>query len=272
MQKPRITIILPAYNGARWIETAIKSAQNQTFTDFELLVFNDCSKDNTEEIVLRLAEQDNRIIYTKNEKNLGVQRTRNIALQKAQGEYIAEIDQDDEWIDKDKLQKQLSFLENNKDYVLVGTGAIMIDEKGNEIARYLMLETDNQIKNKLLRANCFIHSSVMYRKDIVIEIGGYTIEKMSEDHDLWLRLGRHGKFMNFPTYSVKYLFTPSGYNSQDKILRLKQNLLFTKEHKDFYPNYVYSVIYGWAKILFTPIFNLLPTRLKGFFLWLHKKI
>ncbi len=72
--------------------------------------------------------------------------------------------------------------------------------------------------------------------------------KMSEDHDLWLRLGRKGKFMNFQEYSVKYLFSPQGYNSQNKITRLKQNILFAKEHKDFYPNYVYSVVFGWAKV------------------------
>ena len=135
-----------------------------------------------------------------------------------------------------------------------------------------MPETDMGIRAKILRANCFIHSSVMYRAKMVKDIGGYTIEKMSEDHDLWLRLGRVGKFMNFQEYSVQYCFSPKGYNSQDKFLRLKQNLLFAKEHKDFYPNYLPAIILGWIKICFYPIFNLMPTKAKGLFLKLHKKI
>lgn len=272
MNKKLITIILPAYNGAKWIEKSIQSVLSQSFKDFEFIIINDGSNDNTESIVLRLASLDNRIKYFKNDNNLGVQRTRNISLEKAQGKYIAEIDQDDEWVDNDKLKKQFEFLENNEDYVLVGTGVIVVDDKGIEIARYLMPENDLDIRKKILRANCFIHSSVLYRAKLVKDIGGYTIEKMSEDHDLWLRLGRLGKLMNFQEYSVKYLFSSGGYNSQDKILRLRQNMLFIKEHKDFYPNAFYAFILGWLKICFYPVFNLLPNKLKGIFLKLHKKM
>lgn len=272
MSIPFITIILPAYNGANSIKKAINSVLAQSYTDWELLVINDDSSDNTEDIVLDFLERDNRIKYLKNEHNLGVQKTRNLALEIAQNEYVAEIDQDDEWLDKDKLKKQVEFLENNQDYVLVGTGVIVVNEEGIEIARYLMPETDVEIRAKILRANCFIHSSVMYRTKKVKDIGGYTVEKMSEDHDLWLRLGRVGKFMNFQEYSVQYCFSPKGYNSQDKFLRLKQNLLFIKEHKDFYQNSLSAFMLGWIKILFYPIFNLLPVRLKGIFLKLHKKM
>src|SRR3989338_7949167 len=272
MKTPLVSIIIPAYNGAKWIQKAILSVLAQSYTDFEFIIINDGSSDNTEEIITAFTKYDKRIRYIKNEHNLGVQKTRNIALDISLGEYIAEIDQDDEWIDPDKLLKQIKFLRKNKDYVLIGTGVVIVDEQGTEIARYLMPETDLEIRKKILRANCFIHSSVLYRTKSVKEIGGYAVEKMSEDHDLWLRLGRIGRFTNLQEYSVKYLFSPKGYNSQDKFLRLKQNLLFAKEHKDFYPNYLLAIILGWAKICFYPIFNLMPTRLKGIFLKLHKKI
>ncbi|MDP1728620.1 MAG: glycosyltransferase family 2 protein, partial [archaeon] len=272
MNTALITIILPTYNGVKWIEKAIQSVLAQSFINFEFIIINDGSIDNTEEIVLKFEQQDRRIKYFKNEHNLGVQRTRNLALNKAQGKYIAEIDQDDQWVDKDKLKKQVEFLENNKEYVLIGTGVVVIDGNGMEIARYLMPETDLEIRKKILRANCFIHSSVLYRTKLVKEMGGYNPVKMSEDHDLWLRLGRRGKFMNSQEYSVKYLFSTGGYNSQDKIVRLKQNLLFIKEHKDFYPNYLYALILGWIKICFYPLFSLMPTKIKGLFLKLHKKI
>ena len=266
-----VTIIIPTYNGARWIEKAIRSVFAQSFEGFELLIIDDCSKDNTAEIVSAIVKEDARIRFFKNEKNLGVQGTRNYALGLARGGYIAEIDQDDEWIDSDKLKKQIEFLTKNPEYVLIGTGAIMVDDSGEEIARYLMPETDEMIRIKLLRMNCFIHSSVMYRTNIVKEIGGYSIGKLSEDHDLWLRLGRKGKLANLQEYATQYLYSPGGFNSQNKFFRLRQNMLFIQEHKDVYPNALYAYLFGWAKIFFTPIFNLLPSWAKGIFLGIHKK-
>jgi glycosyltransferase involved in cell wall biosynthesis len=272
MNNPLITVIIPVYNGAKSLKKALESVLSQRYTYWELLVINDGSSDNSEEIILNFAKIDNRIKYIKNSNNLGIQKTRNIALGMAQGEYIAEIDQDDEWLDVDKLKKQVDFLDSNKDYALVGTGVIVVDENEIEIARYLMPENDREIRNKILRRNCFIHSSVMYRTKAIIDIGGYTVEKMSEDHDLWLRIGHLGKFYNLQEYCVKYLYSPKGYNSQDKFVRLKQNLLFIKEHKDFYPNSIQAFILGWIKIFFYPIFKYAPTRIKGLFLKLHKKL
>ena len=271
MTIPLISIILPTYNGAKWVEGAIHSVLEQSFSDFEFIIIDDGSWNATNEIIEKFARQDRRIRHIKNEQNLGIQKTRNISLGYAKGEYIAEIDQDDVWLDKDKLEKQLQFLRENKEYVLIGTGVVIVGDGGEEIARYLMPKTDTEIRSKILRMNCFIHSSVMYRKSAVRAVGGYTVEKMSEDHDLWLRLGRWGKFANLPDYAVQYYLNMKGYNSQDKFVRLKQNLLLIKEHKDFYPNVFYAIVLGWAKICFYPIFNLMPNKLKGVFLKLHKK-
>ena len=261
---------MPVYNGAKWISTAINSVLAQTFKDFELIVINDCSRDNSEAIVL--SYKDTRVKYLQNEKNMGVQATRNLALSLASGVFVAEIDQDDEWIDTDKLKKQMTFLINNRDYVLVGTGAIMVNEDGNELGRYLMPATDRKIRSKILRANPFVHSSVMFRAEDVRRLGGYDQGKMSEDQDLWMRLGRLGMLMNFQEYSVKYLYRISGYNSQDKTKRILQNIKLAHQHKDNYPGYLMAVFFGCTKLLIYPIFNLMPVRLKGLFLKLHKKI
>ena len=261
---------MPAYNGAKWIKAAIDSVLAQSFKDFELIVINDSSKDNTEEILRTY--RDSRIKYFKNEKNLGVQKTRNIALSIASGKFIAEIDQDDEWIDEDKLIKQLIFLIENKNYVLIGTGAVMVDEKGNELARYLMPAKDEQIRSKIMRANPFIHSSVMFRAVDVKRIGGYDVDKMSEDQDLWLRLGKLGMFMNFQDYSVKYLYRTAGYNSQEKSKRIIQNIMLAYEHRNNYPGCFVAILFGLVKLAIYPLFNLMPLRLKGALLNLHKKI
>jgi glycosyltransferase involved in cell wall biosynthesis len=272
MKIPKVSIILPVYNGAQWIAKSIGSALGQTFNDFELIVLNDCSSDDSEKIILDLLKSDSRIIYKKNISNFGLARTLNSGIDFAKGEYIARLDQDDEWIDKDKLKKQINFLDNNPDYVLIGTGAVIVDEKDTEIARYILPTNDIDIRKKILRLNCFVHASVVFRKVSVEKVGRYRTNKFSEDHDLWLRLGRIGKFANLPEYSVKYLFQAKGLNSQTKIFRLRQNMLFAKEHRDFYPNYIRAVFVGWVKIIFLPIFSILPQKLKGFFLKIHKKL
>jgi glycosyltransferase involved in cell wall biosynthesis len=250
---------MPVHNGAKWLNTAIDSVLAQTFKDFEFIIINDGSRDNSEAIVL--AYKDSRIKYLQNEKNMGVQATRNQALSIATGEFVAMIDQDDEWIDVGKLKKQMTFLINNKDYVLVGTGAVMVDEDGNELVRYLMPATDRKIRSKILRANPFVHSSVMFRAEDVRSLGGYDQGKLSEDLDLWMRLGRLGMLMNFQECSVKYLYSHRGYNSQDKIKRILQNIKLAHQHKDNYPGYLIGVFFGCTKLLIYPIFNLMPGRL-----------
>jgi glycosyltransferase involved in cell wall biosynthesis len=272
MNTPQISVILPTYNGAKWVAKAIRSVLRQSLRQFEFIIIDDGSVDGTNEIVQKFIQQNERIRHIKNGQNLGIQETRNISLGHAQGEYIAEIDQDDLWLDKDKLKKQLQFLRENQEYVLIGTGVIIVGSDGEEVARYLMPKTDVEIRSKILRMNCFIHSSVMYRKSAVQAVGGYTVEKMSEDHDLWLRLGRQGKFANLPDYAVQYYLNMNGYNSQDKFIRLKQNLSLIKEHKDFYPNHVLATIVGWLKIVFMPIFMNAPSNIKGPLLKMYKKI
>ena len=106
----KVSIITPSYNTARFIEETINSVLNQTYTDWELIIVDDCSKDNTDEVVAKYT--DDRIIYIKNEKNSGAAVSRNRALREATGRWIAFLDSDDLW-EKDKLQKQIDFMEKN---------------------------------------------------------------------------------------------------------------------------------------------------------------
>jgi glycosyltransferase involved in cell wall biosynthesis len=269
---PQVSIILPTFNGEKTIKTAMHSVLRQSFFNWELIIIDDGSTDNTRECIERYSVKDSRIILISHEKNKGLQESLNHGLSLARGTYIARIDDDDVWINTNKLQKQVDFLNNNKEYVLVGTGAIVVDEKGSEITRYLMPETDTQIRKKILRANTFIHSSVIYRTESVVSVGGYQIEKMLEDYDLWLRLGKIGKFKNLQEYSICYSFNTEGYNFHNKIVRLKSNLLLVKEYSNFYPHYWKAVILNWIKVLSYPLFILMPTTLKGVLLGLHKKI
>src|SRR3989344_3196134 len=105
MKRPGISVLLPTYNGGRFITKAIESVLKQSFGDFELIVIDDGSSDYTPKIVEEFARKDSRIIFVKNKENLGIQKTLNRGLSLAKGIYIARIDDDDEWADKNKLSE-----------------------------------------------------------------------------------------------------------------------------------------------------------------------
>jgi glycosyltransferase involved in cell wall biosynthesis len=153
MELPIVSILLPTYNGAHFIAEAIASVQAQSHTSWELIVINDCSTDDTEQIVMDIQKKDERIVYVKNEENSGIQKSLNRGLQVAKGAYIARIDDDDGWSDREKMKRQVTFLDEHKDYVLVGTGAVIVDEHKKELTKYLMPQHDADIRKKILSKN-----------------------------------------------------------------------------------------------------------------------
>lgn len=269
-----VSIILPTYNGARYIKRAIDSVIAQTFSDWELLVIDDGSKDDTGNIVKEYTNKDSRIIYLKNEINLGIQKTLNKGLKEAKGKYIARIDDDDEWIDKDKLKKQIEFLENNKDYVLIGTGVVVVGEEGIELMRYLLPETDIEIRNKILSKNCFVHSSVVFKKDTALTFGGYDESKDSkhiEDYDLWLKLGTIGMFANLPICGLKFTQREGSISSIHKLEQFKKNINLIKKYKYKYSKYYRSIIFSYLRFKLYDIYLLLiPNKIKTKILKLYK--
>lgn len=248
MQK--ISIILPTYNGGKYIRRAIESVVTQSFKDWELLVIDDGSTDNTKEIVESF--NNPQIIYLKNEKNLGIQKTLNRGLKEAKGEYIARIDDDDEWVDSQKLEKQFNFLDENKNYVLIGTGVIVVNEEGEELFRYLLPSEDEDIRSKILGKNCFVHSSVMFKKDTALKFGGYDESANTrhvEDYDLWLKLGTVGKFANLPTHAVKFTQRKGSISGKNKIEQFKKNITLIKTYKNKYPKYIGAFIRAYVRLI-----------------------
>lgn len=246
-----ISIILPTYNGKKYLETAIKSILDQSYKLIELIIVDDGSSDGTEELILEIKKYDSRIIYIKNEVNLGIQKSLNKGLKNARGEYIARIDDDDEWIDKDKIKKQFEFLEKNIDHVIIGTGVIVQNEDRKELFRYVLPESDIDIRKRILSKNCFVHSSVVFRKTTALLVGGYNeSEKIKhvEDYDLWLKLGTKGKFHNLQSYSVKFTLREGSISSINKLDQFKKNIKLIKNFKDKYPKYLISYSYSILKL------------------------
>jgi len=248
----KVSIIMPVWKEAKYIKKSIESVISQTFSEWELIIIDDGLYDNAKNEITKYIQKDNRIILLKNEKNLGIQKTLNRGLRESKGEYIARIDDDDSWIDQDKLKKQVRFLDEKKDYVLVGTRVIFVDENNKELNRSLPFETDEDIKNNLLFCCCFIHSSVVFRKKIVLEeYGGYSEDeeaRHSEDHDLWLRICSKYRSYIQPCYSTSYMVRDGSICGGNRLRQIENGIRFTKKYKDKYPNYFKSIMKNYLRL------------------------
>ncbi len=259
--QPLVSIILPTYNGAKYIAAAIASVQAQSYTNWELIIIDDGSTDDTEVIVQSLSHADSRIQYVKNEQNLGIQKTLNRGLALAKGEYIARIDDDDQWIDADKLTAQVSFLESHPDYVLVGTGVVIVTETGQEITRYTLSENDIAIRNRMLAKNCFAHGTVMYKKSAVNEVGGYSEQKNKrhiEDHDLWLRLGVIGKMYNLASHSVALMVRSTSITSRHRIIQAWRICKTALIYRNKYPYAPRGLLWAFLRMIFFIVDRIVP--------------
>ncbi|WP_394676574.1 glycosyltransferase family 2 protein [uncultured Sphingobacterium sp.] len=197
-----VTILMAAFNASKFIADSIKSALNQTFQNFELLIINDGSTDNTETIIQSF--HDPRIRVIKNETNRGLIESRNIALLEAQGNFIAILDSDDIAI-PDRLEKQLNAFQNNPDLAVVGSRALIIDQNGNETGERLDVFTDiDKIKITLFFENTIVHSSTMIKTKIFKEVNGYQGDILIEDYDLFYRISQKYAIENLEDYLVKY--------------------------------------------------------------------
>ena len=255
----KVSIILPTFNGGNYISKAINSVLAQSFTDYELIAIDDGSNDDTPQIVKGFAANDHRIRYVRQNCNRGFQKTLNNGLQLAKGDYIARIDDDDIWIDKDKLKQQVSYLDSHPGHVLVGTGYIFVDDTGKEIHRYQPSETDLQIRNNILWVNGFLHSAVMYRRDLAIQVGGYNYPKIhSDDYDLWLKLGIIGKFANLRMLAVAYNTRAGNISSKNKLSQLINSIDIITNYKYSYNHYYYAMFYRCIEFVMYGIIGISP--------------
>ncbi|GAA4448259.1 glycosyltransferase family 2 protein [Rurimicrobium arvi] len=193
---PKVSVVMPAYNAALYIREAVDSVLNQHFTDFELIIVNDGSKDDTEAIIRSYA--DRRIVLI-NQENSGVAAALNTGIAQARGALIARADADDICL-PDRLGVQYEFLTAHPDYVLVASDVSYMDEQGNFVFQFYNTHTgysDTEIRSHFYEYCPFIHSSVMYRTDVVRKLGGYEKRAVAfEDYFLWSRLIREGKVQN----------------------------------------------------------------------------
>lgn len=191
VSNPIVSVIIPSYNSAHFLLKAVESIFNQTFQDFEVIVVDDGSTDNTREVVIPLMEHDRfRYVY---QENQGLAATRNTGLSVAKGEFVAFLDADDVFLPQ-KLVVQVKWLQENPEFGLVGGGFYYMNEKGalSEAQRSWLRNPNLTIKDLLF--DCpFMVPAVLVRKEWVDRVGGFdTRLRRVEDWDLWMRLAYAG--------------------------------------------------------------------------------
>lgn len=199
MQNKLVSAIIPVYNVEKYVREAIQSIQNQTYKNIEMIVIDDGSIDNTYKIVEKLAKEDNRIKLYKNEKNLKIVKTLNRALSLANGEYIARMDGDDISA-LDRIEQKVRFLEENKEFDLVGCSMKAIDVDGNVIGETIHYSDSEFLKSSLKFSTPVSHIWVA-RKSLYEKLNGYREMSGVEDYDFLLRMTSQGfKYTNLEDY------------------------------------------------------------------------
>jgi len=214
---PFVSVLMPVFNGERYLRPALDSILTQTLTNFEFIVINDGSRDNSAEILEQYATRDRRIRLI-HQENRGLIASLNRGIELAWSEYIARMDADDVSLPS-RLEKQHKFLEENPGHALVGTWAhIQVEDSAPD--RMHKHPTDSLAAKWALLFNCpFVHSSVMVRRQAVVEAGGYDSgfqQPSPEDYDLWSKIARVHEVANLPEILHIYREVKSSICRTDK--------------------------------------------------------
>jgi glycosyltransferase EpsE len=222
---PKISVIMGIYNCASTLQEALDSLYAQTYQDFEIILCEDGSKDNTYEIALENQKQHDNIVLLRNPYNMGLNQTLNNCLAVAQGEYIARMDGDD-ICDSTRFEKQVKFLDKHPEYAIVSSPMIYFDETG-EFFRGKIKEGEAN-KEYFNYGSPFCHAPSMVRKEAFIAVNGYTIDKRLlriEDYNLWAKMYEKG-YKGYNLGEYLYMMRDDRNASKRRTLRARCNGIY----------------------------------------------
>ena len=245
MEDKLVSIIMPTYNCAKFIGKTIESVIAQTYENWELIIVDDCSKDNTEEVVSEY--KDNRIKYHRLENNSGAAVARTEAMKKASGRYMAFLDSDDLW-KKDKLEKQLEFM-NKNNYNFTCTEYEQIDEEGNKLNKVIKVKKRADYNRILL--DCPVgNSTVMYN---VEKLGKFEVPNIRKRNDdaLWLQILKKEKYIyGMPDILMEYRIRSNSISSNKlSLVKYHWQLYREIEHLSVFRSAFHICWWGMIKVL-----------------------
>ncbi len=257
---PKVSVIILTKNRLELFKKALASVETQSFANYEIVVVNDGSTDGTEAFLEERKKTLESLVIINHPASQGITKSRQEALGRASGEYVAFLDDDDEWVHTQKLNMQVEYLDQHPDAVLVGGGIEVnfksripndkqAQDNNSAIVRFRP-ESDTAIRNTMLLRNNFFTSTVVVKKQAVLEVGGFMVDGQDfvEDYDLWLRLGEKGRMYNFQEAFTRYTKPP--YNKEKFVKYLQKQLKLIARHKHSYPHYWLARCMLWIRIHF----------------------
>jgi glycosyltransferase involved in cell wall biosynthesis len=213
---PLVTVLMPCFNVERYVLTAIKSIQNQSYRNLEIILIEDGSTDETKSIIEKIREEDIRIKILYNEHNLGLSKSLNKAIQHANGKYIARMDADD-ISTPTRIEKQLHYLNLNPHISVLGTAAISMNEAGKlSIVKPIVYCESNTLSFSAYFTQPLFHGSIL-AKSVVMKRFKYDESSRAEDFELWLRMVHQGiKIANLKDELYFYRVNTEGYSRQNQ--------------------------------------------------------
>lgn len=212
---PNLSVLMPVFNSVEFLELAIKSILNQHYEDYEFIIIDDGSIDDTPEIIRHYANLDSRITSLRLDENKGVAEALNFGLSVAQGKFLARMDSEDIAL-PERFMKQVTFLEEHPEIGLVGTQTKFIDEKGDYVEQpeWVKPLDHNTLVWSLLYETPISHPSIMTYTRIIKDVGGYNPNYPNEDMHLWTRLALVTHMANLDEVLLQYRMPPERHEAQ----------------------------------------------------------
>lgn len=256
MDTPLISVILPTYNGAFYLNDTIFSVLSQEYRDLELIIVDDASTDiRVAQIIQEFSKRDLRVRSYRNEANKERSWSKNFWVQKAIWDYIAFIDDDDIW-NPAKLSRQIISLQKDNSLGIIGTYARFMDESGEILWETNHLKTNpKDIFENILFTNQFIHSSVLLKKWAFLLAWGFPIDmNLCEDYDLWLRILSSNSGANISESLVDYRVRSTSTTAHN-IYRMKyHSILLTWKYRKLFPGFLKAMMMRVISFPFNTVF------------------
>ncbi len=246
MDIPLLSVITTVYNCEKYVKESLQSVFNQTFQDFEIIIYDDVSTDKTRQVIDDFLKKNIkkfvgpvRIIYGGG--NVGCGEGRNRAIKEARGKYLAVFDGDDISL-PDRLEKQIKFMEQNDDISFLGGFARKINEKNEELKQIMDYPTQNHVDIVAMiikkNMNPMIDPTMVFRKKVFDKLNGYSLKsdrQLVPDFDLWLRaILNNYKFHNLQEPLIQYRINSKGNTLKYKQKMIRQHVMVRREFMNKY--------------------------------------
>ncbi len=246
MPQPKVSVLMLTYNRPQMIGRAISSLRAQSFADWELIVVQDGFNPDTGRLLEEWLASDPRIHYFPRGVVGSIAEASNFGLSQARGEYVAILDDDDYWTCTDKLQRQVEFLDRNREYVACGGGYVLVGENESPLGKYFKPERDAEIRSRALLANPIVNSTALFRRVVDGRPVLYdNAIRQFADWDFWLTAGALGKLYNFPVYLTHYALWDGGSSFRNQKENARAAIRIVRKHRRQYRGYTLAVVLAW---------------------------